>query len=124
MPPGVRGDTMTERDFLHAISDEPDEPAHYLVYADWLEEQGQAPRGRLIRARLEQERTQGYSPHWEGLSRQARQLEAEVKDNWPAYRQWQEVLPFSYWRRGLPSRARLPREKVVTAEDLRSLPSF
>ncbi|HEY7427859.1 MAG TPA: TIGR02996 domain-containing protein [Gemmataceae bacterium] len=37
-----------ERAFLRAIRDEPDDEAHRLIYADWLEEQGGA--GRTARA--------------------------------------------------------------------------
>jgi uncharacterized protein (TIGR02996 family) len=35
--------------FLKAIIDHPDDDAHRLVYADWLDEQGQPARAQLIR---------------------------------------------------------------------------
>jgi uncharacterized protein (TIGR02996 family) len=42
---------MTHDDFLRAIVAEPDEDAHRLVYADWLEEHDD-PRGEFIRAQV------------------------------------------------------------------------
>src|SRR5438270_11489286 len=39
----------TEEGLLRAIGDEPEEDSHRLVYADWLEENGQAERAELIR---------------------------------------------------------------------------
>jgi uncharacterized protein (TIGR02996 family) len=44
---------MTEHDaLLQAILDDPDDDAPRLVYADWLEEHGDAERGEFIRAQL------------------------------------------------------------------------
>ena len=39
-----------EKGFLDAILREPGEPTHRLVYADWLEEQGDAERAEFVRA--------------------------------------------------------------------------
>jgi uncharacterized protein (TIGR02996 family) len=39
--------------FLQAIRDDPDDDLPRLAYADWLEEQGDAPRGEMIRVQLE-----------------------------------------------------------------------
>jgi uncharacterized protein (TIGR02996 family) len=39
--------------FLQAIIEEPDNDAHRLIYADWLEEQGKDERAELIRVQLE-----------------------------------------------------------------------
>jgi uncharacterized protein (TIGR02996 family) len=44
--------------FLDAIRAERDDDAPRLVYADWLEENGQAERAELIRVQCEQSRTQ------------------------------------------------------------------
>src|SRR5687768_14661656 len=39
--------------FWEAICAEPDEDAHRLVFADWLEEHGEAERAEFIRAQCE-----------------------------------------------------------------------
>lgn len=45
---------MQERDFLEAIAANPDDDTAKLVYADWLDEQGDL-RGQLIRLAVEME---------------------------------------------------------------------
>jgi uncharacterized protein (TIGR02996 family) len=40
---------MTEEAFLQAMGDNPEDDTTRLVYADWLEENGQAERAELIR---------------------------------------------------------------------------
>lgn len=45
---------MTEHlDFMNAIIAEPDEDSPRLIYADWLEEQGQAERSEFVRVQCE-----------------------------------------------------------------------
>jgi uncharacterized protein (TIGR02996 family) len=48
---------MNHDGLLRAIREEPDEDVHRLVYADWLEEQGESGRAELIRLHLELMRT-------------------------------------------------------------------
>jgi uncharacterized protein (TIGR02996 family) len=49
-PPLARGVGPVDEDgILQAIIESPDEPVARLIYADWLEEQGQAERATLIR---------------------------------------------------------------------------
>ena len=44
---------MTQEEaFLYAIQAEPSDDALRLVYADWLEEQGESPRGEFIRVQI------------------------------------------------------------------------
>jgi uncharacterized protein (TIGR02996 family) len=43
---------MQEESFLQAILDDPDDDNVRLVYADWLEENGQPERGELIRVQI------------------------------------------------------------------------
>src|SRR5262249_59482941 len=42
-----------ERALIDAIRDDPDDDLRRLVYADWLEEHGQAERAELIRVQVE-----------------------------------------------------------------------
>jgi uncharacterized protein (TIGR02996 family) len=46
----------SEEAFLAAIKDEPDEDAHRLVFADWLDEYGQPERAEFLRLQVEQAR--------------------------------------------------------------------
>src|SRR5262245_33785179 len=46
---------MTEGLFLRAIHDEPDEPAHRLVFADWLAENGDPGRAEHVRVEVKLE---------------------------------------------------------------------
>jgi uncharacterized protein (TIGR02996 family) len=102
---------MTERDFLEAIDDDPGADDTYLVYADWLEEQGQADRARLIRADLK-------DPH----SREANSLRTRCKKSWPGYKQWERAFDVR-WERGLPC-AISPKEKSPSDRALSALPEF
>jgi uncharacterized protein (TIGR02996 family) len=45
--------------FLQTIAEEPDEDLHRLVFADWLEEHGQAERAEFIRLQVESAATVG-----------------------------------------------------------------
>jgi uncharacterized protein (TIGR02996 family) len=75
-----------EEAFLQAIRGEPDEPAHRLVYADWLEERGD-PRAEYLRlgaqvaqaqARMRQ-LEEGFSPEWVASVRQGRFRWMDIK---------------------------------------------
>jgi uncharacterized protein (TIGR02996 family) len=44
---------MTEAPFLQAVIDQPDEDGPRLVYADWLDEQGESARAEFIRVQCE-----------------------------------------------------------------------
>jgi len=50
---------MDERDFVNTILDDPDEEFPRLVFADWLEENGQGDRAEYVRAGCERSR---FSP--------------------------------------------------------------
>lgn len=47
---------MTERDFLLAIHENPDDDAPRLMFADWLSENGQDERAELVRVQCELDR--------------------------------------------------------------------
>src|SRR5437588_361311 len=44
--------TSDERGLIDAIRDDPDDESARLVYADWLEENGQAERAEFVRLQL------------------------------------------------------------------------
>lgn len=62
---------MTGREpFLQAIQDEPDDPVHRLVYADWLEDDGDPARAEFVRLGAELMRRDPWD--WERPLLQAR----------------------------------------------------
>ena len=57
---------MNDSDFLEAIETNPCDPTPRLIYADWLDDQGD-PRGELIRLLVEVERDLDSHPLWNKL---------------------------------------------------------
>jgi uncharacterized protein (TIGR02996 family) len=66
---------MTHDAFLQAILDAPDDETPRLVYADWLEDNGDEARGRLIRAQCAAARLDENDPRRKELEREAADLE-------------------------------------------------
>src|SRR5262245_31927201 len=60
--------------FLCAIVAAPEDDAPRLVYADWLDDHGQAERAELIRVQCELARTQPWTPRHAELSARAKAL--------------------------------------------------
>jgi uncharacterized protein (TIGR02996 family) len=60
--------------FLSAVIEAPDEDAPRLVYADWLDENGQAERAELIRVQCELARTEPWTPRHAELSARQKTL--------------------------------------------------
>ena len=72
-----------ELDLLNAIAADREADAPRLIYADWLEDQGD-PRGELVRAQCELERLpETCLRHWE-LTRRTEELLADHQDEWMA----------------------------------------
>lgn len=72
---------MNHETFLQAIRDEPDDDIPRLVYADWLEENGQAERAEFIRTQVELPGVRDRGRSLE-LLRQLRALMVEYRDRW------------------------------------------
>lgn len=54
---------MTDRDaLLAAIIAEPDEDTPRLMFADWLQENGEADRGEFVRLQVEAGAAEPFSP--------------------------------------------------------------
>src|SRR4051812_42577131 len=65
---------MNDAAFLAEVLAAPEDDAPRLVYADWLEEQGRAERGELIRVQCELARLDEDDPRRDGLEDREREL--------------------------------------------------
>jgi uncharacterized protein (TIGR02996 family) len=102
----------SEAGFLRAIADEPADAAHRLVYADWLDERGDA-RGELVRIEEEMRRLPVYSDRYWLLKRRRNELRDKAPPDWlEAMRYGTDCLPL--FAHGVPDgwteRWRLIRE--------------
>ncbi|HVK14478.1 MAG TPA: TIGR02996 domain-containing protein [Gemmataceae bacterium] len=74
---------MSERDALfQAVLDAPGDDAPRLVFADWLDENGEPERAELIRVQIEAARTPVYEPRYDALNRRADALIAAHGAGW------------------------------------------
>lgn len=69
--------------FLQRIRAYPDDDAQRLIFADWLDEQGD-PRGRFIRVQLALAELTTAAPAWKALAVQERDLLAAHRAEWEA----------------------------------------
>src|SRR5689334_11806572 len=68
--------------FLQAICDNPDDDAPRLVYADWLEERGDAARAEFIRVQCRMAHLPPDDPHQRGLRDRVQELLRAHGDAW------------------------------------------
>ena len=74
---------MNEHDALfQTILDNPDDDAPRLVYADWLEEHGDATRAEFIRLQIEAERLPAYEPRRAQREKRALDLLGNHRSAW------------------------------------------
>src|SRR5438067_8652841 len=82
-----------ERAFLTAILERPDDDATKLVYADWLEEQGD-PRGEYLRLMMKVRQERIVTPE---QRQRHKELSAELaelrKQEWEAWRSDRDSSP-------------------------------
>ncbi|CAN5544265.1 hypothetical protein BH11PLA2_BH11PLA2_28310 [soil metagenome] len=105
----------TKQDFLKAIWDQPHDDLPRLVYADWLEEQGDAARAEFIRLQCEHARTEKYEDHWYTLRDRVEKLWKKHKKTWQA--ELPESVRKYRFERGFVS----PNSKIYTASAFTSL---
>ncbi len=93
---------------LRAVCAEPDDDGPRLVYADWLEENGQPQRAEFIRVQTELARLPARSQRRARLQAREQELLAKHKDQWLAplkrftdkrYAKYSRKEPFEF-RRG------------------------
>ncbi|MGI9472096.1 MAG: TIGR02996 domain-containing protein [Rubripirellula sp.] len=71
-----------ESEFLAAVRSSPEDDAPRLVYADWLDEQGQTTRAELIRIQCEIHRSDWHAEDRYRLEKRETQLFRAHKDSW------------------------------------------
>lgn len=77
-----RKSTSTMEDaFLQSVLDHPDDDTPRLVFADWLEEQGN-PRGTFIRIQCERAKLTRHDPKWRELLAQESALLRVFESDW------------------------------------------
>jgi uncharacterized protein (TIGR02996 family) len=96
---------MSDRDALfQAILDAPDDDAPRLVFADWLDEQGESDRAEFIRVQCEMARLPFYEPRYVHLERRAAELHVRCITEWRFH--W--LPPEQEFRRGFVEELTLP----------------
>lgn len=91
---------ITEEAFLRAIREDPAEDAPRLVYADWLDEQGD-PRAELIRFQVQLARTEEYDDNRLELEVWVERWLTEHGERWGSRLPQGEGVEWQF-RRGLP----------------------
>lgn len=71
-----------ESGFIEAIVSEPDEDSHRLIYADWLDENGNPERAELIRVQCELATLEEDSMHRRQLAFRSRELLDQHQEEW------------------------------------------
>ena len=102
---------MTQRDaFLRAIREHPDDDTPRLVYADWLDEHGDADRAEFIRAQCALARLEDGPERWE-LNGRCEALRQQHAAEWlgPA----RDLVASAEFTRGLVSRVALTAERFL-----------
>jgi uncharacterized protein (TIGR02996 family) len=101
--------------FLQAIIADPDKDALRLIYADWLEEQGDAARAEFIRVQVEKAQLPATDPRQTTLRARQGQLWADHATAW--YGRLPRLRGISYQRfwRGFVSGADVQRWKYYRA---------
>jgi uncharacterized protein (TIGR02996 family) len=102
---------MTDDAFLRAIIENPDDDAPRLIYADWLDEQGQSERAEFIRVQCQLARMAEEDPRRQALEERAEELFAEHKDEWTA--ELPDFVERCEFRRGFLTRVIAPAAKFL-----------
>jgi uncharacterized protein (TIGR02996 family) len=106
-----------DESFLRAIVEDPDDDTPRLVYADWLDEHGDAARAEFIREQIELARGPAAARTRDRLAKRERRLLLEHESRWAA--PLHGLVRRARFVRGFPHRVTLPAEWFLThAADL------
>ena len=100
--------------FLQPIIANPNDDTPRLIFADWLEEQGN-PRGTFIRLQCERAKLTQYHPQWKDLLAQESALLKQFEAEWskPVLRHVDEV----HFRRGFVEHVRVSASRLLKTAD-------
>ena len=102
---------MDEGTFIRMIRDKPDDDGPRLVFADWLEDQGDPDRAEFIRVQIELSRTDATLPRWFELTDRETELLQRHRQMW--------LNPFGNWvwearfRRGMVEALQISAETFL-----------
>jgi uncharacterized protein (TIGR02996 family) len=106
--------SSAEDAFLQAILDSPDNDIPRLVFADWLEEQGN-PRGAFIRLQCQRAKMTRYDPGWKDILAQESAIFKQFDAEWskPVLR----LADAIEYRRGFIEHVRVSATKLLRNAD-------
>src|SRR5437762_1241175 len=90
----------SEASFLQAIRADPDDDAVRLIFADWLEDQGDTPRAEFIRLQVERAGLPPEDPHAQDLLDREEELLVLHRATWVGG--LDEIVERVEFQRGLP----------------------
>src|SRR5437762_1706115 len=104
-----------EQAFLQEIVEDPDDDAVRLIYADWLEDHGNAPRAEFIRTQIELAGMKEDDPRREDFAAREADLLAEHEAEWVG--PLCERLLGWYFKRGFLDDIHVEAENVLKEDD-------
>lgn len=109
-----------EKAFLADVAEHPDDDAPRLVYADWLQDNGDPDRAEFIRVQVElaRRRLTGGAERRKELKKRQKALFGEHGKRWAsALGKWCGA-DLVYWRRGFPDAANVSGDLTAVAAEL------
>jgi uncharacterized protein (TIGR02996 family) len=104
---------MIEKDFLMQILATPDDDAPRLVYADWLEEQGNLDRAQFIRAQCDVARLPAWHPRATEAAWEAEALLSKGGAKWRAELPALDGIEWADFERGFVTMVRVRDQKTL-----------
>ncbi len=106
----------TKDNFLRQIVENPDDDTPRLVYADWLEENGESERAEFIRVQCEKARLPRWHRQWEWLDQREWTLLARYADEWRAELPKIPDVVWGEFERGFVQEVRVVSPKILERE--------
>jgi uncharacterized protein (TIGR02996 family) len=113
-------DTATDAAFLRTILADPDDDAPRLIYADWIDEQGDADRAEFIRLQIRLARMSYSDPEASGVHMRAEELRHAHHVEWMEQLPQFEHVQWQVFHRGFISAVRFdhPDEYQAHAREI------
>jgi uncharacterized protein (TIGR02996 family) len=92
--------SATDRAFIATIIESPDDDAPRLIYADWLDEQGEADRAEFIRLQIREARMAVHDPELPAIRARANELRQAHHIEWASRLPQHEGVHWEMFRRG------------------------